>query len=194
MKIKSTRSMEGIEKSLKKIKVQTEAPVDSWNPKFCGNLDIRIVKDGSWLYQGSKINRYSLVKLFSSILKKEGDNYYLVTPAEKIGIMVDFAPFVVTAINFLGQGKSQKISFTTNLGETFDLNYLHLFRINFNPKTNEPHPYVIVRKNLEALIDRKSFYRFVDLACIEKYRGQDWFGVWSHNCFFPITQNTNLYD
>jgi len=186
------KSIKTIEKSLTEIKVQGVAPVDSWNPKFCGDLDIKIKKDGSWFHEGSKINRINLVKLFSSILKKEGDDYFLVTPVEKIGIKVDFAPFVATSINSLGEGRAQKISFVTNIGEIFDLNYRHPLRVVYNPKTNEPHPYVIVRSNLEAIIDRKSFYRFIDLGNIENYRGQEWFGVWSNNCFFPIIENKYL--
>ena len=192
VKTPSSQSIESIEKSLINIKVQDVAPVESWNPKFCGDLDIRIRKDGSWFYEGSKINRIKLVKLFSSILKKEGEKYFLVTPVEKIGIKVDFAPFVATSMTVIGGGKAQKISFITNVGDTFDLNYNHQLRIDYNPKTDEPHPYVIVRKNLEALIDRKNFYRFVDLGCIGKYQGQDWFGVWSNNCFFPIILNKHL--
>ena len=192
MKNKLLQSVESIERSLKKIKVQSVAPVDSWSPPFCGNLNIEIKKDGSWFYEGSKITRMNLVKLFSSILKKENENYFLVTPVEKVGIKVDFAPFVATSMTHLGSGRTQKISFTTNIGDTFDLNYAHVLRIDCHPTTNEPHPYVIVRKNLEALVDRKNFYRLVDLGCIEKYQGQDWFGIWSNNCFFPFTLYKNL--
>jgi len=191
-KIIKAKAIQTIEKSLEKIKVQDFAPVDSWNPEFCGDLDIKIKKDGSWFHEGSKINRINLVKLFSTILKKEGDDYFLVTPVEKIGIKVDFAPFVATSITFCGVGRSQKISFVTNIGEMFDLNYQHPVRMVYNSKTNEPHPYVIVRNNLEALIDRKSFYRFIDLGSTENYRGQEWFGVWSNNCFFPVIENKYL--
>lgn len=192
VKTKSSEFISNIEKSLKKIKVQTEAPVDSWNPKFCGNLDIEIKKDGSWFYEGSKITRTNLVKLFSRILKKEGEKYFLVTPVEKIGIKVAFAPFVATAIDVFGNGKTQKVSFTTNVGDTFELDYQHPLRINFNPETDEPHPYVSVRRNLEALIDRRNFYRLIDLGLAEMYCGRRWFGVWSNNCFFPIILNDRL--
>ena len=90
MKTQSSKSINNIENSLKKIKVQDVAPVNSWNPRFCGNLDIEIKKDGSWFYEGSKITRPNLVKLFSRILKKEGEKYFLVTPVEKVGIKVAF--------------------------------------------------------------------------------------------------------
>ena len=95
MKDPIKKSIQQIKNSLSLIKVQSDAPVDSWNPKFCGDLDIRITKDGSWFYEGSKINRKNLVKLFSSILKKEGEKYFLVTPSEKIGIKAITLPFTV---------------------------------------------------------------------------------------------------
>ena len=192
MKTQSSKSINNIENSLKKIKVQGVAPVNSWNPQFCGDLDIEIKKDGSWFYQGSKITRPNLVKLFSRILKKEGEKYFLVTPVEKVGIKVAFAPFVASSIEVSGEGRTQKISFTTNIGDKFELNYQHALRIDFNPKTDEPHPYVGVRHNLEALIDRKNFYRLIDLGITERYCRQHWFGVWSNNCFFPIILNKCL--
>lgn len=192
MKNPTKKSLQQIEHSLNTIKVQSEAPVELWEPNFCGNLDIRITKDGSWFYEGSKINRINLVKLFSSILKKEGEKYFLVTPVEKIGIQVEFAPFVANSMDCLRRGRTQKISFTTNVGDSFDLNYNHPFRIEYNSKTNEPIPYVTVRRNLEALIDRKSFYRLIDLGSIENYKSDVWFGIWSNNCFFPIILNELL--
>ena len=184
--------MQQIEESMHKIKVQSDSTVDLWNPEFCGDLDIKITKDGSWYYEGSKINRINLVKLFSSILKKEGKKYFLVTPVEKIGIKVDVAPFVANSLDFVNKGVTQKLSFTTNVGDTFELNYDHPIRIEYNSKTNEPIPFVTVRRNLEALIDRKSFYRFIDLGTSQKYRNEEWFGVWSNNCFFPIILNETL--
>ena len=190
----SKKPLQRIETSMNKIKVRSEAPVDSWNPNFCGDLDIRIAKDGSWFYEGSKINRINLVKLFSSILKKEGEKYFLVTPMEKIGITVDAAPFVANSLDLLGKARAQKLSFTTNVGETFSLNYDHPIRIEYKPQTNEPIPYVVVKRNLEALIDRKSFYRLINLGSVENYKGQKWFGVWSNNCFFPVILNEFLYD
>ena len=190
----SKKTLQRIETSMNKIKVQSEAPVDSWNPTFCGDLDIRIAKDGSWFYEGSKINRINLVKLFSSILKKEGEKYFLVTPMEKIGITVDAAPFVANSLDYLGKARAQKISFTTNVGETFGLDYDHPMRIEYKPKTNEPIPYVVVKRNLEALIDRKSFYRLINLGSVENYKGKKWFGVWSNNSFFPVILNKDLLD
>ena len=190
----SKKPLQRIETSMNKIKVRSEAPVDSWNPNFCGDLDIRIAKDGSWFYEGSKINRINLVKLFSSILRKEGEKYFLVTPMEKIGITVDAAPFVANSLDFLGKARAQKLSFTTNVGETFSLNYDHPIRIEYKTQTNEPIPYVVVKRNLEALIDRKSFYRLINLGSVENYKGKKWFGVWSNNCFFPVILNEFLYD
>jgi hypothetical protein len=113
---------------------------------------------------------------------------------EKIGITVDAAPFVANSLDFLGKARAQKLSFTTNVGETFSLTYDHPIRIEYKPQTNEPIPYVIVKRNLEALIDRKSFYRLINLGNVENYKGKKWFGVWSNNCFFPVILNEFLYD
>ncbi len=183
-----------IEKDLLKIKTQSDAPVDLWNPKFCGNLNIRITRDGNWFYEGSKINRIKLVKLFSSILKKEGENYFLVTPVEKVGITVDDVPFLANSIDVQNLGDKQKVTFTTNTGETILLSENHPLRVEFNPETDEPSPYVNVRKNLDALIDRKTFYRLIDIGQPEIHLGELWFGIRSNETFFPITLQKNLTD
>ena len=187
-------SIFGIEKALNKINVKSNAPVHLWNPTFCGNLDIRISRDGAWFYEGSKITRLNLVKLFSSILKKEGDNYFLVTPVEKIGIIVDDAPFVATSLDVFGEGEKKIISFTTHVGDKFTLSKTNPIRIEYNQATNEPSPYITVRKNLEALIDRKSFYRLIDLGNTENYQGACWFGLRSNETFFPLVLNDTLTD
>ena len=168
------------------------APVHLWNPEYCGDLDIRILRDGSWLYQGSKINRLNLIKLFSSILKREDDKFFLVTPVEKIGITVDDAPFVIDQLLIEGSGKTQLISFTTQLGEIVNLNKEHPLRIEYKENSTQPCPYVIVRNNLDALIDRKTFYRIVDLGRIKKHDGELWYVVWSSGMFFPLIPKSEL--
>ena len=181
-----------LENVIKKIHVKTVAPVHLWNPKYCGDLDIRILRDGSWLYQGSKINRLNLIKLFSSILKRENDKFFLVTPVEKIGIKVDDAPFVIDQLLIEGSGKRQVISFTTQIGEIVNLNKDHPLRIEYKENSTQPCPYVIVRNNLDALIDRKTFYRIVDLGRIKKHGGEPWYGVWSSGIFFPLIRKSDL--
>ena len=163
-------------------------PVHLWNPPFCGDIDMRIARDGTWFYQGTPIGRPGLVKLFASILRKDGDDYFLVTPVEKVGITVDDAPFV--AVDFTQTGAD--ILFETNVGDTCTASDTHPIRVVRDPDTGEPAPYVRVRANLDALIDRKSFYRLVDIGEVDGVDGTDWFGVRSAGTFFPIIPAAEL--
>lgn len=167
-------------------------PVHLWNPPHCGDLDIRISRDGTWFYMGTPIGRPELVRLFSTILRKDGDSYVLVTPVEKVGITVDDAPFVAVDFEVEGSGQAQALTFTTNVADTVKAGPDAPIRIERDPKTGEPSPYVRIRANLDALIDRKSFYRLVDIGTSEIYEGKDWFGVWSGGQFFPIIPSAEL--
>ncbi|MCR8722787.1 DUF1285 domain-containing protein [Frigidibacter sp. ROC022] len=167
-------------------------PVHLWNPEFCGDIDMRIARDGTWYYLGTPIGRAPMVRLFSTILKREGDSYFLVTPVEKVGITVDDAPFVAVDFSASGDGCDQSLTFTTNVGDTATAGPEHPIRVERDPETGEPSPYVLIRSNLEALIDRKSFYRLVDLGSHEKHDGQNWFGLWSGGAFFPIIPSEEL--
>jgi hypothetical protein len=165
-------------------------PVHLWNPPFCGDLDIRIARDGTWFYLGTPIGRPELVRLFSSILKKENGKYFLVTPVEKVGITVDDAPFVAVDFEATGTGDQQKLRFETRVGDFAVAGAEHPIRVHRDPETGEPSPYVHIRADLEALIDRKSFYRLVELGA---HHG-GWFGVWSGQEFFPIIPTNELED
>lgn len=167
-------------------------PVHLWNPPFCGNLDIRIASDGTWFYLGTPIGRFELVKLFSSILRRDGDSYFLVTPVEKVGIIVDDAPFVAQDFSVKHSGHSQSLCFETNVGDLTTAAKEHPIRVERDRHTGEPRPYVLVRRNLEALIDRKSFYRLVDLCVHHNTGNEDWFGIWSSDVFFPIIPSKEL--
>jgi len=169
-------------------------PVHLWDPPFCGDLDIRIARDGTWFYLGTPIGRKPLVRLFSSILKREGDAYFLVTPVEKVGITVDDAPFVAVDFTRLGHGPDQEIHFTTHVDDTVTAGPEHRIRVERDPATGEPSPYVHVRAGLEALIDRKSFYRLVDIADEEVAGGVPHLGVWSQGAFFPFIASDELAD
>ena len=157
-------------------------PVHLWNPPFCGDLDMRIARDGTWFYLGTPIGRPGLVKLFSSIIRRDGDDYFLVTPVEKVGITVDDAPFVAVDFN----RKGDALVFETQVGDYVSAGPDNPIRVVRDPETGEPSPYVLVRTNLEALIDRKSFYRLVDIGETDTVDGVDWFGVRSLGQFFPI--------
>ncbi len=167
-------------------------PVHLWNPPFCGDLDMEIRRDGTWFYNGTPIGRAPLVKLFSSILRKDGDDYFLVTPVEKVGIRVEDAPFVANDANAVGNGVDQVITFTTHVGDTVTAGPEHPIRVERDPDTGEPSPYVLVRVNLEALIDRKTFYRLVDLGQHHNHQGEVWFGLWSAGVFFPVILTSEL--
>lgn len=161
-------------------------PVHLWNPPFCGDLDMRIARDGTWFYLGTPIGRFELVRLFSTILRKDGDDYFLVTPVEKVGITVDDAPFVAVDFTVSGSGSDQVLTFETNVGDKAVAGVEHPIRVERDEVTGEPSPYVLIRRNLEALIDRKSFYRLVDIGETEEVDGTDWFGIRSNGTFFPI--------
>lgn len=159
-------------------------PVHLWNPPFCGDLDMRIARDGTWFYMGTPIGRFELVKLFSSILKLEDGKYFLVTPVEKVGITVDDAPFVAVDFEVVGED----LRFETNVGDLVLAGPEHPIRVERDPETSEPSPYVMVRAGLEALIDRKSFYRLVEIGT----HHEGWFGLWSGGEFFRVIPSSEL--
>ena len=163
-------------------------PVHLWNPPFCGDLDIRIARDGTWFYLGTPIGRPELVRLFSTILKREDGRFYLVTPVEKVGITVDDAPFVAVDFEATGSGAAQVLRFVTNVGDTTEAGAENPIRVIRDPATGEPAPYVHVRAGLEALIDRKSFYRLVEIGA----HHDGWFGLWSGGAFFPVIPSAEM--
>ena len=167
-------------------------PVHLWNPPFCGDLDMRIARDGTWFYLGTPIGRAPLVKLFSSIIRKDGDDYFLVTPVEKVGIIVDDAPFLAVDFDVENKGLDQIINFHTHVGDMAIASKANPIRVVRDKDTGEPSPYILIRSNLEALIDRKSFYRLVELGSVQSFEGIDWFGIRSNGIFFPIIPAADL--
>jgi len=166
-------------------------PIHLWNPAFCGDIDMRIARDGTWFYLGTPIGRAPLVKLFSSILKLEDGKYYLVTPVEKVGITVDDAPLLAVDFDATGSGPDQSLTFTTKTDDITIAGPDHPIRVE-RAKNGEPSPYVLIRSNLWALIDRKSFYRLVELGCHADHHGDSWFGLWSGGQFFPVIPSSEL--
>lgn len=157
------------------------APVEKWNPAHCGAIDIRICADGSWRYDGSPIGRPALVKLFSTVLRKDPDGFVLVTPAEKLSIAVDDAPFVAVELASEGESEARKIRFRTNVDETVDAGPQNPLRFEEAPDGGFK-PYVLVRGGLWALVARSAVYDLVALA--EERDGV--LGVWSGGAFFEI--------
>ncbi|MDH1261499.1 DUF1285 domain-containing protein [Pseudomonas sp. GD03944] len=161
-------------------------PVHLWHPEFCGHIDMRIARDGTWYYMGTPIGRKPMVRLFSTILRRDDDGYVLVTPVEMVGITVDDAPFVAVSVQVEGEGEAQRLRFITNVEDEVVAGPEHLLRVELDEQTQEPSPYVHVRSNLEALIHRNVFYQLVELAVPREIDGQTWLGVWSEGQFFPI--------
>ncbi|MBO0335296.1 DUF1285 domain-containing protein [Sneathiella sp. CAU 1612] len=191
----TSETKDGLGAIIKQIEGQKHPPVHLWNPDFCGDLDMRIARDGTWFYLGSPIGRKPLVKLFSGVIRLDDDNkYYLVTPVEKIGITVEDAPFVAVEMFVEGQGRERIISFRTNVDDFVIMDEDHPFRLEIDPETKEPSPYVRVRANLEALINRPVFYDLVNLAGEESMDGEDRFGFWSSGQFFELGLVNDIFD
>ena len=162
---------------------------------LCGNLDIKINSDGLWFYHGSPIGRKEIVKLFASVLSLDKNGkYWLTTPAEKGEIIVEDVPFQAVEMNVQGEDESQILSFRTNIDEIIIAGHTHSIRIETNPITDEPSPYIMVRDGLEARLTRAVFYQMVDLGVemiVETAQEKDIFkeqvfGVWSSRQFFQI--------
>ncbi len=135
-----------------------------WNPHYQGEIDIRIAADGSWFHQQRRFRRDSMVKLFASILRREDEEYFLVTPAEKLRIEVEDAPFIATLVENIEADGQQAIVFTTNLGERIVADHEHAIRVEIDADSNIPRPYIHVRDGLDALISRSAFYDLLNLA------------------------------
>jgi len=164
-------------------------PVESWNPAYCGAIDMRIARDGRWYYMGTTIDRPAMVKLFSTVLRREpDDSYVLVTPVEKLGIQVDDAPFLAVEMAVSGEGRARRIAFRTNVDDIVPLDAEHPLRVETDPATGEPSPYILVRRRLEALIARPVFYDLVAMAEEMKQDNQTLLGVWSDGAFYALGQ------
>lgn len=167
-------------------------PVHLWNPDFCGDIDMRIARDGTWFYLGTPIGRQPMVKLFSSILKREGDAYFLVTPAEKVGIKVDDLPLLAVDVDVSGSGPDQMLTFTTKTEDQVTAGPDHEIIVTRDPQTGEPAPQIHIRRGLHARIDRKTFYRMIDAGTQDTIDGTLWFGLWSGGRFFAVIPAAEL--
>ncbi|WP_274426718.1 DUF1285 domain-containing protein [Chelativorans sp. YIM 93263] len=163
------------------------APVERWNPEFCGDLDMVIKADGTWFYLGTPIGRMPLVQLFSSVLRKDEDGKtYLVTPVEKVGIRVEDAPFIAVEMAVTGEGGSQILTFRTNVGDVVEAGPEHPLRFADEPETGGLKPYVLVRGRLEALVSRSVMYELAELGEEMDIDGQHMVVVRSNGAVFPI--------
>jgi uncharacterized protein len=167
-------------------------PVDQWNPPFCGDIDMRIAADGTWFYQKSPIGRAALVRLFASILKREDDKYFLVTPVEKIGIVVDDAPFLAVEMAVEQGPGGQALSFRTNVDDLVQAGSGHTLRFEPEAGTGGLKPYLHVRRALWAKVTRALFYDLVALGEERDIDGKAMFGVASNGEFFPMAEASAL--
>ncbi|MBH1999794.1 MAG: DUF1285 domain-containing protein [Sphingomonadaceae bacterium] len=157
-------------------------PVDKWNPDHCGDSEMRIARDGTWYHQGSPIGREAMVRLFSSILRREADgSFVLVTPVEKLDIVVDDAPFVAVEVKNEGEGRDRALAFRLNTGDLVAAGPDNALIVR--ETADGPHPYLHVRAGLEALIGRSVYYELMNMALDE---GGDRVGLWSNGAFFPL--------
>ena len=168
------------------------APVHLWNPPYCGDLDIRIASDGTWYYLGTPIGRPALVRLFASVLKRENDRYFLVTPVEKIGIRVDDAPFQAVEFELEGEGPNRALVFRTNVDDIVRCDSDHNLRFEPETGTGGIKPYLHVRRDLWARVTRAVFLELVEIGEVREIEGKRMFGVASSGLFFPMAPESAL--
>ena len=162
-------------------------PVHLWTPAHCGEIDILIRNDGVWLHEGTPIGRDALVRLFSTILRKDPDGFHLVTPVEKMKIAVEDAPFVAVRVDAgRDQFGGEVLTFLTNVGDTVEAGPENPLRVETDAATGEPRPYVHVRRGLEALISRPVFYELAELARERQTEAGPAYGVVSKGAWFPV--------
>ncbi|MBN8937018.1 MAG: DUF1285 domain-containing protein [Rhizobiales bacterium] len=167
-------------------------PVHLWNPPFCGDLDMRIAADGTWFYMKTPIGRPALVKLFASVLKREGDKYFLVTPVEKCGITVDDAPFMAVEMRIEDRAHGRVLNFRTNVDDWVVCGTDHGLRFEPEPDNGGLKPYLHVRDGLWAKVTRALFYDLVELGEERDVCGERMFGVASGGAFFAMAKADSL--
>jgi uncharacterized protein len=168
-------------------------PVERWNPPFCGDIDMVIKADGTWFYMGTPIGRAPLVRLFSTVLRRDEDGKtYLVTPVEKVGIRVEDAPFLAVELAREGEGAAQILTFRTNVGDVAAAGPEHGLRFEIDPVNHGLKPYLHIRGRLEALLARPVMYELAALGEEIEQEGQTWFAVRSGGIVFPIMRAAQL--
>ncbi len=168
------------------------APVHLWNPPYCGEIDMRIATDGTWFYQKTPIGRPALVKLFASVLKREGDRYFLVTPVEKCGLTVEDAPFLAVEMRRDAAPDRPTLHFRTNVDDWVACGNKHPLRFEPEPANGGLKPYLLVRDGLWAKVTRALFYDLVDIGEERMAGGRRMFGVASGDAFFAMVPAESL--
>ena len=171
---------------VKQLSEQSYPPVDKWTPNLTGPMDLTITVRGEWIHEGTRIARAGLVKLLSTVLRREGDDYFLVSPGEKYQITVEDAPFVAVEVDVASSNGDQTFIFRTNVDDLVRLDANHTVWTTRNEKTGEPRPYLHVRQGLNALVNRSVYYQLVDFCEARAIDGVDRFGIASDGEFYPI--------
>jgi uncharacterized protein len=187
-----SKGLESIAGAAKRAGDKELPPVHLWNPPFCGDIDMRIAADGTWFYLKTPIGRPALVKLFASVLKREGDKYFLVTPVEKVGITVDDAPFLAVEMTVEKRADGRILNFRTNLDEWVACGPEHALRFEPELATGGLKPYLHVRRGLWAKVTRALFYDLVALGEEREIAGERVFGVMSMGAFFTVAPAESL--
>lgn len=189
----SSNRIGGLEALIRAQAAKGPAPVERWDPPYCGDIGLRIRTDGVWLYRDSPITRPALVKLFASVLRKDADGrHYLVTPAEKISVAVDDAPFLAVEMEARGRGTDQTLIFRTNVDDVVAAGPAHPLRFATETGSGGLKPYLLVRGRLEALVTRALCYDLMELA-VQAQHGMG-MGMWSGGAFVPIPDSSPLAD
>lgn len=166
------------------LKAHPLPPVDKWHPEQTRESRMKIASNGDWFYQDSKIDRMRMVRMFASILRKDDDEYYLVTPAERLRIDVEDAPFIAVLLTVTQQHGQPQLVFTTNMGDEVFADSDHRISIEYSHAEADPSPYIEVRNGLRALMSRSVYYQMAELA--EMREGQ--LGVFSDGCFMVLAE------
>jgi uncharacterized protein len=190
----SQRGLDAIAGAAKRAGEKGWPPVHLWNPPFCGDLDMRIASDGTWFYLKTPIGRPALVRLFASVLKREGDRYFLVTPVEKCGIVVDDAPFLAVELRVEHGERGPVLNFRTNVDDWVACGPEHALRFEPEAETGGLKPYLHVRRELWAKVTRALFYDLVELGEERDVEGERMFGVVSGGEFFVMAPAASLQD
>jgi uncharacterized protein len=186
-------ALDGIAGAAKQAAAKGPPPVHLWNPPYCGEIDMRIAADGTWFYQKTPIGRPALVKLFASVLKREGDRYFLVTPVEKCGITVEDAPFLAVELAVEGvEAGARTLRFRTNVDDWVVCGRENPLRFEPEPATGGLKPFLHVRRNLWAKVTRALFYDLVELGEERDIDGMRMFGVSSGADFFAMAPAASI--
>lgn len=185
--------IQGLEALLRSQDGQKPAPVEHWDPPYCGDIGMAIKADGTWFYKGSPIGRIALVKLFARVLRRDADGRcFLVTPAEKVDVAVEDAPFTAVELQVDGEGPVQTLTFRTNVDDVVVCGPDAPLRFIVEQGSGGLKPYVLVRGRLEALVSRALYYDLVEMAAPRSTAEPDRLGVWSRGAWFELAPASDV--